>query len=61
MTGCEDSSMNFELRPFDEAETEETKAMLAQEIPYSVDGERLTTTVRGPSGEMDVVYERRGV
>lgn len=60
MTGCEDSSKNFDLRPFDEAEMEETRAMLAQEISYSVEGDRLTTTVRGPSGEMEIVYERQG-
>lgn len=59
MTGCEDLSKNFDLRPFDRAETEETRAMLAQEIPYVVEGDRLRTTVRGPAGEMEIVYERQ--
>lgn len=60
MNGCEDPSKNFTLRPFSPAEVEETKAMLAQEIPYAVESDRLTTMVRGPSGKMEIVYERQG-
>jgi hypothetical protein len=60
MRGCADPSKNFDRRDFTEAEIDETRSLLAQEIPYSIDGDSLVTTVRGPTGEMKVVYERQG-
>jgi hypothetical protein len=60
MTGCTDPSNNFDERDFTEAEIDEARGLLAQEIPYSVDGDSLVMTVRGPMGEMNVVYERQG-
>lgn len=59
-TGCADPSKNFDTRDFTEAEIEEARSLLAQEIPYSIEGDSLTMTVRGPMGEMKVVYDRQG-
>lgn len=59
MTGCEDPSRNFDLRDFTAAEIEDAKGLLAQEIPYTVENDTLTTTVKGPMGQMEVVYERQ--
>ena len=59
LTGCADASKNFEMRDFTEAEVNEAETLLAQEIPYSVEGDTFTTTVQGPGGSMDVVYKRQ--
>lgn len=59
MTGCEDSSRNFDLRDLTSAEIEEARGLLAQEIPYTVEDDTLTTTLQGPMGQMNVVYERQ--
>ena len=59
MTGCEDASKNFEIRHFTEAETNEARTLLAQEIPYTVEGDTLTTIVKAAGGEMKVVYKRQ--
>ena len=60
MTGCTDPSKNFDTRDFTEAEIDEARSLLAQEIPYSIEGDSLMMTVRGPMGEMKVVYNRHG-
>lgn len=59
MTGCENGSQNFALRDLTRAELEEARRLLAQEIPYTVDDDTLTTTVNSPMGEMNVAYERQ--
>ena len=59
MKGCEDASKNFESRGFTEAEINEAQTLLAQEIPYTVDGDTLTTTVQGPGGQMKIDYTRQ--
>ena len=58
MRDCEDPSRNFDRRGFTEAEINEATSLLGQEIPYIVDEDRLTMTVKGPMGEMEVVYNR---
>ena len=58
MTGCTDPSRNFDTRDFTEAEVDEARTLLAQEIPYSIEGDSLMMTVMGPEGEMKVVYNR---
>lgn len=60
MTGCTDPSKNFDTRDFTEAEIDEARTLLAQEIPYSIEGDSLVMTVRGPMGEMKIVYNRQG-
>jgi hypothetical protein len=60
MTGCTDPSQNFDMRGFTEAEIDEARSLLAQEIPYSLEGDALMMTVRGPMGEMKVMYHRQG-
>lgn len=57
--GCQDSSQNFEMRNFTEEETNEARSLLAEPIPYTVEGNTLTTTVRGPVGEMKVIYKQK--
>jgi hypothetical protein len=59
MTGCTDPSKNFATREFTQAEVDEARSLLAQAIPYSVEGDSLTMTVSGPEGEMKVVYKRQ--
>ena len=59
MKECEDLSKNFDTRDFTEAETHEAKSLLEQEIPYTVEGDTLTTRVSSPMGEMEVVYNRQ--
>lgn len=59
MRDCEDSSRNFDRRGFTEVEINEAKNLLRQEIPYTVDDDRLTMTVKGPMDEMEVVYNRQ--
>ncbi len=56
---CTDASANFAERPFTEEEEAETRAMLGQAIPFTVDGDTFTTSVEGPSGAMTVAYKRR--
>ena len=60
MTGCTDPSKNFDTRGFTEGEIDEARSLLAQEIPYSIEGNSLIMTVRGPEGEMKVVYNHQG-
>lgn len=60
MTESTDPSRNVDTRDFTEAESDEARSLLAQEIPYSIEGDSLTMTVRGPMGEMKVVYSRHG-
>lgn len=60
MRGCTDPSKNFDTRAFTEAEIDEARSLLAQEIPYSIEGDSLMMTVRGPMGEMKVAYNRQG-
>jgi hypothetical protein len=59
MTGCTDPSRNFGTRDFTEAEIDEARRLLSQEIPYSVEGDSLMMKVSGPMGEMKVVYNRQ--
>lgn len=59
ITGCQDPSRNVDLRDFNQAEIEEATALLAQEIPYSIEGDRLTITVSGPMGEIKIAYNRQ--
>jgi hypothetical protein len=59
MTGCTDPSRNFDTRDFTEAEIDEARRLLSQEIPYSVEGDSLMMKVSGPMGEMKVVYNRQ--
>ena len=59
MMDCEDPSRNFDRRGFTEAEIDEATSLLGQEIPYTVEGDRLTMTVKVPMGEMEVVYDRQ--
>lgn len=59
MTGCEDSSKNFDLRGFTSAEIEDARSLLAQEIPYTIENDTLTTTVKGPMGQLNVEYRRQ--
>ncbi len=59
MEDSADPAQNFEMRDFTEAEHEEAAGLLAQEIPYVVDGDTLTTTVTAPGiGEMKIAYTR---
>lgn len=58
MRDCEDPPRNFDRRGFTETEINEATSLLGQEIPYIVDDDRLTMTVKGPMGEMEVVYNR---
>ncbi|HUF68508.1 MAG TPA: hypothetical protein VMM79_07605 [Longimicrobiales bacterium] len=60
MTGCTDPSKNFDTRDFTQAEIDEARRLLSQEIPYSIEGDSLMMTVSGPIGEMKVVYNRQG-
>lgn len=60
MTGCADPSDDFDKRDFTEAEIDEARSLLAQEIPYSIKGDSLVMTVTGPTDEMNVVYKRQG-
>lgn len=60
MTGCTDPSTNFDTRDFTAAEIDEARSLLAQEIPYAVEGDSLIMTVKGPMGEMKVAYNREG-
>jgi hypothetical protein len=60
MTGCTDPSRDFAMRDFTQAEIDETRGLLAQEIPYSMDGDALQMTVKGPMGALTVVYTRQG-
>ena len=59
MTGCQDESKNFELRDFTEAEIDEAKTLLAQNIPFTVVDDTFTTTVKTPVGEMSIAYKRQ--
>lgn len=59
MTGCNDSAKNFDMRALTRAEIDEARSLLAQEIPYTIENDVLTTTVEGPMGPMDVVYKRQ--
>ena len=58
MRDCEDPPRNFDRRGFTETEINEATSLLGQEIPYIVDDDRLMMTVKGPMGEMEVVYNR---
>lgn len=58
-TGCEDRSRNFDTRDLTAAEIDEARNLLAEKIPYSIEGDSLTMTVTGPAGEMEVVYKRQ--
>lgn len=60
MRECEEPAKNFGMRDFTEEETNEVISLLEQqEIPYTVEGDKLTMTVKGPTGEMKVVYNRQ--
>jgi hypothetical protein len=52
------SSDGFELRDFDDEEQAETLQMLAEPIRYQIVAGQLVTTVQGPAGQMEIVYER---
>lgn len=60
MKGCDDPSKNFELRDLTGTEMEEARGLLAREIPYVVESDTLTTTVEGPTGQMEAAYKRQG-
>jgi hypothetical protein len=59
ISSCPDNANNFAERPFTDAELAETIAMLSQLIQIDVQGDTLTTIVRGPAGEMRVTYQRQ--
>ena len=56
--GCNDPSNDFELRDLNTSELEETKRVLADPIPFEVEGDELRTSVQSPMGPMKVTYTR---